>query len=1779
MKKFLQTLMLTAAMLLPFVSQSQNTQTFDFEDGLIPADWSNVSPNPWVVTNTSEGSGHQGTYCIMSGNSGVSSSQSSLVATFTFAGDGSISFLAGIYGEGTSSIWDHCTFKIDGQVMFDYGALATWSNYSFDVEAGTHTFEWFYSKDGSVNPTGDAFYLDNIVLDLGTASGCARPGVISVSNITGTTANISWLPGGTETSWNIYIDSVFETAVSSPSCTITGLSGVTTYLVSVEADCGSGQSSWRSATFTTDVTCPTPTALRATLTPGDGTVATLTWNENGNATAWQICLNGDENNLIDATDTTYSFTTLTPETAYTAKVRAVCGAGDSSTWSSTINFTPTNAYLVTVNDGTSTNERIPIYGYWCDNTTKSQFIIPSADLTPLQGGIINKLVFYSSDANVSWGNAEFDVYLTTTGTTSISELAEYTTMSQVYAGSLSISDNTMEVNFTSPFVYMGGNLMIGFLQTTTGSYVRSYWYGVSATGASMGGYGTNVTQQDFLPKTSIYYIPGSGDICLPVTSLTVSNVTADAATLTWSGSASSYTIINLSDSTTVATISDTTYSFTNLDPMTQYNMGVIANCGTDQSMVMSTSFTTACAAVSLPYTESFEATSGSRGCWTFVNSNSSNPVIFTQVDGRDVLRFSSYSNASDYNQYGYSPLMNVGSNATSLQVSVTYATYGSNDNLYFGYITPTDTVWNFNVFSTNGDDDFQTETFVIPATATQLAVHYYGNYQYYAWIDSVVVTEMSGDYCFAVTGLAAGDITSNSVTLTWNGDAANYNIYIDSTLLATTATTTYTISGLNTSTAYNFGVQAVCSAGSLSDTVYVTATTTCPDITVLPYTEGFENGLGCWTSVNNSTDGMDWSAFDCVGLDNTSAHTGGYVASSWSWNNVSMNADAWLISPRFVLPNTTDSITFSWWDIANSLYPDSYSVAVSTTTNDITAFTVVRPSTAADGTWTLRSIDLTAYAGQSIYVAFHHLDYDENYLLIDDIALFTGNDAPAPERDSMKVTVAVNDATMGTTVPAPGVHYFYEGDTCSVVAVPATGYLLEGWTIQVTRYYADYDTTVPVFDSIIETTVTNVFDLFGSWVVEYGDGNYEWSVTANFAPAPTCLAVTDLAATAVTETSVTLSWTGSAASYDIYNGTTFVANTTNTTYTVTGLTSATSYTFAVQAICSATDSAEMTSIVVNTTCGDITTLPYIYGFEDGLGCWNTVNGSADGEPWYVYNCAGLSNVSPHSGSYVASSWSWNSVAIQADAWLISPHFVLPTTTDSILLTWWEVANSSYPDSYSVAISTTTSDTTAFTVIRPSTQAAGSWTQQTLNLSAYAGQSVYIAFHHVDYDENYLLIDDIALSVGAPYVPDPDTLTVTFAVNNAAMGTTNPAPGTYQYLTGDTVSFSAMPSAGSRFVAWLYTADGVTDTLTDYISAYAPMDFFYGYFGSNVTLTAVFEAGNPDSTTITYAVNDATMGTTDPAPGTYTIYVGNAIEATAIPNAGYHLEGWAFATYLDGDLYDADTIYSDDPDFDNPILFGQLPQSYADYGATITVTAIFAPATVTTYTVSVSTANGDMGSAVPIGNNTVVAGESFTVTAYPNAGYHFVSWTMGDSVISTANPYTFTVNSDVYLVANFAENDSTLTYYTLTVTSQDNEMGSVSCSVPAGQVAEGTEVTVTATANEGYRFRHWVTTGGVVVSDENPYTFTMTENVTLTAIFERLDGIDDVEANDFNVYSVDNRIVVKGVDNMPVYVFDVAGRMIDNVAKAAETVEFTVPSAGVYLVKAGNASAKRVVVLR
>ena len=103
--------------------------------------------------------------------------------------------------------------------------------------------------------------------------------------------------------------------------------------------------------------------------------------------------------------------------------------------------------------------------------------------------------------------------------------------------------------------------------------------------------------------------------------------------------------------------------------------------------------------------------------------------------------------------------------------------------------------------------------------------------------------------------------------------------------------------------------------------------------------------------------------------------------------------------------------------------------------------------------------------------------------------------------------------------------------------------------------------------------------------------------------------------------------------------------------------------------------------------------------------------------------------------------------------------------------------------------------------------------------------------------------------------------------------------------------------------------------------------------------------------------------------------------------------------------------------------------------------------------------GDGGSVT--GGGTFASGTQVSITATPNSGYSFSGWSNG----STANPLTVTLNSNTTVTANF---EVIVNSYTLSVSA--GEGGSVSSE--GGEYEEGTEVTITATPDDGYEFTGW-----------------------------------------------------------------------------------------------------------
>ena len=124
----------------------------------------------------------------------------------------------------------------------------------------------------------------------------------------------------------------------------------------------------------------------------------------------------------------------------------------------------------------------------------------------------------------------------------------------------------------------------------------------------------------------------------------------------------------------------------------------------------------------------------------------------------------------------------------------------------------------------------------------------------------------------------------------------------------------------------------------------------------------------------------------------TAQNIGGQdCAGSSSWLNPVGQADDWMATPMINIPTSTAPISLSFDAIApDANYPDGVEVYVSTTgatPNDFLTSSAIYSTTGTGeaSTWTTRSVDLSNYYGQGIYIAFRNNSTDEYILGIDNI--------------------------------------------------------------------------------------------------------------------------------------------------------------------------------------------------------------------------------------------------------------------------------------------------------------------------------------------------------------------------------------------------------------------------------------------------------------------------------------------------------------------------------------------------------------------------------------------------------------------------------------------------------------------------------------------------------------------------------------------------------------------------------------------------------------------------
>ena len=187
-------------------------------------------------------------------------------------------------------------------------------------------------------------------------------------------------------------------------------------------------------------------------------------------------------------------------------------------------------------------------------------------------------------------------------------------------------------------------------------------------------------------------------------------------------------------------------------------------------------------------------------------------------------------------------------------------------------------------------------------------------------------------------------------------------------------------------------------------------------------------------------------------------------------------------------------------------------------------------------------------------------------------------------------------------------------------------------------------------------------------------------------------------------------------------------------------------------------------------------------------------------------------------------------------------------------------------------------------------------------------------------------------------------------------------------------------------------------------------------------------------------------------------------------------------------------------------------------------------------------------------------------AYAFGGSIFNGWSNG----SMENPLTITVTSDTTLTALFsvggtATNDTILihdtTYITLTDTVTNTILDTITNTV-YDTIDNFIYDTLTVTDTL------WLTHYDTIWLHDTIYIH---DTVVV--------GVGDVETVRTKIYSNYGQIVVEGAEGNTVTFYDMAGRLLATKRDDYTLLRFDVPASGTYLVKVGNAPARRIVVVR
>lgn len=485
------------------------------------------------------------------------------------------------------------------------------------------------------------------------------------------------------------------------------------------------------------------------------------------------------------------------------------------------------------------------------------------------------------------------------------------------------------------------------------------------------------------------------------TAATFTAVCGNAESFTW----------NIDGNDEVETSNTLTYTFTT-DGIHTVTVTATNSEGSDVDSINVEVYT--CEAISeFPYSMNFE--NGLR-CWTKVSMDAANDdrfgIVEEAYEGTYGFAFSSYSTAEDYNQYLISPELTLPE--TDMMIKFMYMGETSGESFRVLASTTDNSIASFtNVLG----EVAQTETewteiaFLLPAGTKYVAINYYGNYQYYLYIDNISIENLTAPT--VTLSSSENYMTNEEVTFTAFAPlATSFSWTVDGSAVSGTGavlTHTFTTTGSHT-----VSVTATNTIGSNSTSL--TFDVISCDITTFPYTEGFENEIPCWTLTSGFSiiDNPDYASMAHSGSQFLIANYDDYA-----------DVDEWAILPPVVMPADASNMVFGYYVRVTEYQGiiSSYEIRVSTTGINPSDFnTVIKRSGDATEDYVYEAASLAQFAGQTIRIAIHSTSpMGSDVTFFDDITIGQGTPTGIDNINDINVSIYPNPVSSVLNIEGEGI--------------------------------------------------------------------------------------------------------------------------------------------------------------------------------------------------------------------------------------------------------------------------------------------------------------------------------------------------------------------------------------------------------------------------------------------------------------------------------------------------------------------------------------------------------------------------------------------------------------------------------------------------------------------------------------------------------------------------------------------------------------------------------------